>query len=101
MAHSYWRLYIIQSGYGTSRGTAIGLSEVEFRATVGGADQAIGGTATANSEYSGTYAASKAFDDTIGTNWATLESPAVIPGWLQYQFPAPVDVLQISLKART
>ena len=41
------------------------------------------GTASASSEYSATYAAWKAFDNTVGSPW---ETSVANTGWLQYDF---------------
>jgi hypothetical protein len=52
------------------------------------ADQCTGGTASASSEFSGSYPASEAFDDTAGTSsnrWVSTNSSAP-PHWLEYDF---------------
>jgi hypothetical protein len=93
VAHSYWRINVTANQGGTN-GTAI--DALEFRATVGGADQAFGsgGTPTASTTFS-TFVAANAFDNTGGTVWSA--SSAAVPQWLRYQFPAPVDVLEIAI----
>lgn len=88
--HSYWRIRItanVSSNYSS-------ISEIQFRATPGGADQASGGTASASGSYASGYEASKAFDDSNSTQWA---SNAALPSWISYQFPSPVAVQEVAI----
>ena len=78
----------------------LSVREVELRGSVGGADQCSGGTASASTEYSGTYAASTAFDNDTGTKWIPTVNHA--SGWLQYIFGSGlVDVAQYSIDPDT
>jgi hypothetical protein len=86
-AHTYWRLNIA----GTDGGSTLTVAEVQMRTSVGGANAATGGTATASS---GT--AANAFDGNNSTNWA-LSSGTV--GWLQYQFGSAQDIVEIAVTA--
>ncbi|HET7095278.1 MAG TPA: discoidin domain-containing protein, partial [Thermomicrobiales bacterium] len=95
-AHMYWQLVSIQSD---GAGLAGAAAEVQFRATPGGANQATGGTASASSEYSATYAAAKAFDGNAATLWATANGVAY--STLTYQFATAVEVAEASLTARS
>lgn len=81
-AHVYWRLNIA----GTDTGSTLTLAEIELHTSVGGANVATGGTATAQS---GT--AANAFDANNATNWA-LSSGTV--GWIQYQFASAQDIVE-------
>jgi hypothetical protein len=67
------------------------MGEVEFRSTVGGADQATGGGVMSSGVYSAssTYQASNAFDDTNTTRWIGVNAQGV-GSWIGYEFPAPM-----------
>ena len=86
-AHTYWRLNIA----GTDTGSTLTLAEIEMHTSVGGANVATGGTATASS---GT--ASNAFDANNATNWA-LSSGTV--GWIRYQFASAQDIVEHTVTA--
>jgi hypothetical protein len=74
-SHRYWRVAIGQPYSGAQN---IGLSDIEFRATVGGS--ALPGTITASSQYdSTTHKTANLYDgDETGTYWASLNAPAWI-----------------------
>lgn len=87
--------------WGTSEtGLAGSCAELEFRATVGGADQSTGGTFTASTTFSGTFSADKAFDDNTATFWAAADADRPLKQWLSCQFTAPVDVHEVLFTAR-
>lgn len=90
--HRYWRL-AFYANWSTATGTQI--REIEFRATIGGADQASGGTASGSTGT--TAAASLAFDNSVAnstsTHWAASHS-AYAQSWIAYDFGAPVTVKQ-------
>lgn len=96
MASLYWRLYITATNNGLFN-VRCTIAELEMRATVGGADQCNGGTASA-SRQSGSYPASQAFDNDDNTFWEAIELDETFV-WLQYEFTSPVDVREISIKA--
>lgn len=74
-------------------------AELEFRAAIGGPDQATGGTPSASSTYGASYSADKAFDGNAATLWSGIDG--VLPAeWLQYEFPTPVDVKEVVFTAR-
>jgi len=89
-SHEYWRIY----DYGDNGGFCQ-IREIEMRATVGGADQCTGGTATASSD-NGFDVAANAFDDTANS-WQTSASSG--DHWVEYQFASPVVVLEVMLQA--
>lgn len=93
-AHRYWRLNISANA---GDANYLQIAEVEMRATLGGADQCTGGTASASTEHSATYAASKAVDDTASTHWSTPIS--TLTGWWAYDFGSAVEVLQYTIQA--
>lgn len=93
-AHPYWRILCTDS----PGGIYAAFAEVEMRPSAGGADQCAGGVATADSAYSVSYPASKAFDDDLSTMW---HSGGGFPHWIKYAFPAAVDVPVLALTART
>lgn len=90
-AHPHWRIYVTD----TPRGDYAALAEIEFRATAGGANQAVGGTASTNGQYSGAYAVENAFDGSASTVYA---SNANLPKWIAYQFPSPVVVGEVAIR---
>lgn len=86
-----WRINITGS-YSTDTYKAL-LGEVEFRATVGGEDQANGGTASASSQ---STAPAGAFDNSTSGFW-TSASTAELPQWVSYTFTSPVTVAEVLL----
>ena len=92
-AHRYWRINITKH----NGGDVVSHAEVQFRATVGGADQATGGTPDASTENLPTYGASKAFDDDASTIWSSTSSS--LPQWISYDFGSAVDVVEVALQA--
>lgn len=91
--HAWWRLNITAK----NGSTVVAVGELEFRATVGGADQANGGTASASGTFSG-FTPGGAFDNTGTTAWASASS--ALPQWIAYHFTAPVVVKQILVMSR-
>ena len=92
--YRYWRIYITDS---SSASNLVSLYEAEMRATVGGADQCTGGTATASHADGDAY---KLFDDNSGTYWINGS-----PGedtWFQYDFGSgnAVEVAEIAMVPR-
>lgn len=89
-AHLYWR-------FGIATGNNyIELKELAFLSQ-DLVDLSVDGVASASSEYSATYAASKAFDKSLGTSWDI--NNGAFPAWIQYQHDAPVDVTFVRLTA--
>lgn len=79
----------------------VGLSEIEFRSSLGGVDQCNGGTAIASSENAsqtnGTGGlAISAFDNNTTSRWSTSPSDPIAQttGWVGYLFNNPVSVTQ-------
>lgn len=94
-----WRL-LFPSGTTTNNPTTsidVEIYEVEMRATSGGADQCTGGTASASSEFSGSFVASRAFDNNTGTQWASTNA-GNNGSWLQYTFASAVAVNEVTVK---
>ncbi len=92
--HRYWRIHITES---TSANNLVSLYEAQMRATVGGADQCSGGTASASHADGDAY---KLFDDNSGTYWINGS-----PGedtWFQYDFGSgnTVEVAEIAMVPR-
>jgi len=91
-----YRLYITETR-STSVMTA-NIREIEFRATPGGPDITDGGTFIASSEYSGTYAASKAFDNNTGTYWSSAGAPAPFPDeWIGCLLASPQEAVEVMI----
>lgn len=92
---TYWRLRFASGPWNANY---VSLSEIEMRATEGGADQCSGGTATASTENTGIGAtAAKAFDNDNSTVWETTSGNGV-NSWIRYQFASAVAVNEISVR---
>jgi hypothetical protein len=89
--HAYWRVFASDN---QGDATGILLSEVEFRATAGGADQATGGTAIGSDDAT-TNEFAKAFDDSGATDWFADSGPT--NQWIGYQFASAVDVQEVAI----
>jgi YD repeat-containing protein len=96
-AHSYWRLLATER---TGGGGSYSAAELQYRASPGGANQASGGTPTASSQYSTSWAPTKAHDGLTTTAWDSGTAGSTI-AWIQYQFTAPVSVGEIRWTARS
>lgn len=95
-AHRYWRFVFPASAYNS----VCGISEAELRTSIGGSNVATGGTASASSESSGSFTASKAFDGdhSAGNGWM---SQATASAWLKYDFGAGNDKDIVEVKLTT
>src|SRR5574343_164314 len=91
-SHRYWGL----DGFArTGSGNQWYISEIEMRATPGGADQCNGGTAGGTGNYGGSgFTPDKAFDNNNSTEWAGVAT-TVSSGRIWYDFGTPVDVQEI------
>jgi lambda family phage minor tail protein L len=74
-AHRYWRITVQPQQW-------IGFAEIELR--IDGFDQVGTGTATASSQFSGTYAADRAVDRNSTTWWSSTQNAGTT--WWQYDF---------------
>lgn len=91
-AHKYWRLVC----HASTASDGLNIYEMEMRATVGGADQCSGGTASDSYHYS-TSDASKAFNNSNSDAWQ-VETPASHPDvYIQYAFASPVVVKELAI----
>jgi hypothetical protein len=93
-AATYWRVRIT----GTS-GNFAAVGEIEMKSAFGGADLCTGGTAFSSSNWSASYLPANAFDNNISNAWHSANG-SVLPQHIGYQFPAPVDIIEISIRAR-
>ncbi len=94
--HEFWRLLVTDS----NGGGALEISEIEFRGSVGGADQCVGGNSWSNFRrhddlYPHGDTSASAFDNNAGTNWAPQAWG--FPCYAQYNFAAAVDVVQYAV----
>ena len=85
--HRYWRINVTASTSGSSDNLT-SFYELELRATVGGADQCNGGTASASHNTSTAY---RLFNNNDGADYWTNGGPGVAT-WVQYDFGAGVTV---------
>jgi len=92
-AHEYWRINVTANDGDVN---FLAIAEMEMRATIGGADQAVGGTATASAS-DGSSPPGNAFDNNSTTRWST--PVGTLTGWLRYQFTSPVDVVEYTIQA--
>jgi hypothetical protein len=91
-AHQHWRINVT-----TGMSTAwLALGELEMRTSVGGANVCTGGTASSSNLPNSP--ASNAFDGSLTTYWQSGVAPTY-PQFLRYSFAAPVDIVQVVLKA--
>lgn len=89
-ASRYFRVYITD----TSDANFCSIAEIEF---LDGADASIaGGTATASSQFSGTYSADKARDGSVGTWWAT-DTGQKAPCWWAIDFGSTKTAKKVRL----
>lgn len=103
VTHRYWRIYIS----GPMSGQFLGVAEIEFRGTIGGADQTGSGTAIRSSQYNINYPALYAFDDSYIDSGGSPEDIWVcgqnaFPGWIGYDFGDGngVDVVEVLCTGR-
>ncbi|WP_332773883.1 hypothetical protein [Phenylobacterium sp.] len=98
-AHAYWRLRMLSNVNQPTSTGAIKVSEIEFRATVGGADQATGGSGIESGNNGNGVA--NAFDNSNSTYWNAALTPQVHDSWVGYQFAAPVAVNQLVVRVES
>jgi hypothetical protein len=91
--HSYWRLRMLSNTGGAVASPNINLAEVEFRATMGGADQASGGSTIESGD--GGSGVANAFDNNSSTYWSAPTT--VLDSWVGYQFTSAVSVEQVAI----
>jgi hypothetical protein len=95
MASTRWRLNVTANN---GDANVLELAELQLRASVGGADQCSGGTASASTNYPG-YQPANAFDDNATTAWIT--SWGTTTGWIEYEFAGAVDVAEYAFMPRS
>lgn len=93
-SHAWWRVL----GYRAETGTTAAIAEVEFHATVGGADVCSGGTPSASSVWTTGYEADKAFDNNNATFW--VAGVALPNQWIAYHLAAAVEVVEFAIRCR-
>lgn len=99
MAHEYWRVWIPDNA-GSTYTVAVG---VEMRESIGGPNTVAGGTAFAGSEILPDLVAAKAFlpwssdASSSGAYWSCEQYAPFQDRWFAYQFPAPVEIEEITL----
>ena len=94
-AHQYWRVNI------TAANSFCAVGEIEMAAVAGGADQCVGGVATASGSYGSDpslFGPAKAFDNDLTSAWISSVSSS---GWIAYQFLAPVSVHEVRIAPRS
>jgi hypothetical protein len=103
--HRFWRLFCTDNNGGT---TFVGIGEIEFRATSGGADQTTAQTSNNGSTTGRIIGSSisgagnegyKAFNNTVATNSDWWAASGTTNQWVAYVFASPVTVLEAMLQA--
>jgi hypothetical protein len=92
-ANTFWRV----RATAVDGGSNFGAMEMEFRTTVGGADQATGGKAFASSAFDTGHVPGHAFDDDLTTKWASLAAP---PAWVGYRWSGAKTIVEVAITAR-
>lgn len=85
-----WRLLVRET---TNSAAWVGIQTLEMHATIGGADQCTGGTASASGS---TGTSGNAFDGSDATVW---QSGSNAVHWIQYEFASAKQVNEIKLKS--
>jgi hypothetical protein len=96
-AHRYWRLNVTANG----GAPLLTIHEIQFREVAGTPQLFSGGTASASSQNSATFAASKAADNSATTYWATANGSNT--GWWKYDYGAgnDKDIVEITVYTST
>jgi hypothetical protein len=100
MSATFWRIAMPFDNTGGYN--FVGIGEVRFK-DAGGTILSTGGTAYADSYYSGTFAPSTAFDGVLPSGdagWLSVENGAGNNHWLGYRTPAAITPTQVSLYPR-
>lgn len=92
-SHRYWRIVAVRS-----YGATFSASNIEMRATAGGADLTGSGTPLSSSEFSGSFLDDYAFDGSSATAWISLGGRLE---WIGYDFGSNVSVTEVTWAART
>lgn len=92
-AHTYWRCHAMLAEAGLPS-----VAEIAYRATIGGANQSIGATAYASTEFDAGYVAANAIDGNPATAWSAENSDG--NRWHMCGFAAPVKVGELAITAR-
>lgn len=95
MASSKWRIYFTDS----NSHFYVTLSEVAMYDILGN-KISTGGTASADSIYGASYAASYAFDNNTSTQWTSAYSSTKIH-WIEYDFTSNVTISSVTLRAKS
>lgn len=94
IAAERWRIYITANEGHTNTSIA----EIVFRDWNADPISYVGGTATASTQFSGTYVPANAFDANNTSRWATTSGSAA-PSWIEMDFAAPVTPKSVDLRA--
>lgn len=90
-AHRYWALLVTARA---GSGNGVSIAEVEMRASTGGADQCVGGTASGTSSFG--LVPANAFDNNDATIWHNAATGNAVR--LSYDFNSPVVVAEIFVR---
>ena len=98
VARRYWRSWLGER----AGGSLITLAEVELKQSYAGSDETGSGTASARSEFSASFPASKAFDNSIDDSTGVWASNDATSSWLQYDFGSGVTkaITDITINSR-
>lgn len=77
-------------------GTNVAIAEMDFRASIGGSDQATGGNAIASASTGGSLPVNAFLNNGTSSLW---QGSGVSGQWLGYQFPSPVQFAEVWIQA--
>lgn len=92
----YWRINVTHT-FGSGGADAPSMSEVAFKSNLVSENLAVGGVASASSEYATAYRAAMAFDGNLSTFWSANRTTAA---WLAYDFIDKVKVNVVEIRSR-
>jgi hypothetical protein len=101
-SHTHWRYFVGINDTGSTTGFTSN-SEVEWRATPGGGDQATGGTPATGGDFSASFPIANSYDNNNSTVWAsgsTGGDAGANGRWNGYGFASAVSVGQLMIRSR-
>lgn len=92
---AYWRIRATSQTHVSGTARSFRCAEIQFRTSISGADEAVGGTASASSGAN----PSGAFDDVVTTQW--VAAVTTIGEWIAYSFPEGKSIKEVVISVAT
>lgn len=92
-SHRFWRL----RSTATAASLAVGIPEIQFRGTSGGANLATNSAKITADTVNGTNTPSKAIDANTGTSWNAAAGD--FTAWIAYDFGSSTSILEVTVTA--